>query len=387
MNKISEIYDKKINAKNIMLEMSVYEYLGFAKEILKNNQFQRKRVSSSGKIYSLLKSDLKNGCILPPIVLACSSEDVIETEKPEEIFTSNIKDILILDGLQRTYTMIDLEDEMRKKNDDTSDFYGGILRIELYLSISRHGILYRMLTLNTGQTKMSLRHQIEMLYSDYYESQVGDIKLLRDVDETTSKEINTYPFKDMVQGLESYISRDFAPIDRYDILEYVKSIGNLSKERNDSDLFKAFMKTYSMFVNQINNLYPDWQVSENTKNSIGSNPFAKEAYLIFKKEQAISGFGNAIAEIFELETNMTFTDIQERISFIEKEPLDEIHPIDLLILRLDNVRRDASKIGVAQRQFFYFFFRMFFDNELEDTYLKFEKSIEKAYAKYERLSF
>lgn len=38
--------------------------------------------------------------------------------------------------------------------------------VEIYFKINRFGNLYRMLTLNTGQTPMSLRHQIEILYGN-----------------------------------------------------------------------------------------------------------------------------------------------------------------------------------------------------------------------------
>lgn len=98
--------------------------------------------------------------------------------------------MIILDGLQRTYTILDLESELVKEHDDeTLDrVLNNSIRVEIYLGINKIGILYRMLTLNTGQTPMSIRHQIEILYSDYLDKSINDITLLR---ETDSRPIKT----------------------------------------------------------------------------------------------------------------------------------------------------------------------------------------------------
>ena len=84
-------------------------------------------------------------------------------------------------------------------------FYSNKLRIELYLGINKFGILYRMLTLNTGQTPMSVRHQIEMLYQDYLTHDIEGIKVLREVDENNNNELGTYNFKSVIEGFNSYL--------------------------------------------------------------------------------------------------------------------------------------------------------------------------------------
>ena len=103
-------------------------------------------------------------------------------------------ELVILDGLQRTYTLVDLEQELIASGDETSlkSFYGHKIRIEVYVGINRLGILYRMLTLNTGQTPMSLRHQIEMLYLDYSKTPPPGITLIREADNRPTTEISDY---------------------------------------------------------------------------------------------------------------------------------------------------------------------------------------------------
>ena len=103
------------------VESTFGEYLKFAKKIINNNELQRKRVKTSKTIYSLLKNDLQKGCIMPPLVLALVKTDIIDVENPDQekllqYINENSKNVLLLDGLQRTYTLIDADTEMEKKS-------------------------------------------------------------------------------------------------------------------------------------------------------------------------------------------------------------------------------------------------------------------------------
>ena len=64
------IVDNRINARNFILETTLLEYYELSKDVLSNNEYQRRRVKSSSTVYSLLKEDLKRGCLMPPIVMA-----------------------------------------------------------------------------------------------------------------------------------------------------------------------------------------------------------------------------------------------------------------------------------------------------------------------------
>ena len=175
MKVLSELQDRRIHSTNLLAECTFQEYLSFAKHIKDNNEFQRKRVKTSKTIYSLLKEDLEQGCIIPPIVLAISQKDIKEfnSENLLEYILENQDNVMILDGLQRTYTLLDADAEMGKKTfEDYEAFKNNKLRLEVYVDINKFGILYRMLTLNTGQTPMQLRHQLEMLYSDMIDTSI-----------------------------------------------------------------------------------------------------------------------------------------------------------------------------------------------------------------------
>ncbi|MEH6717192.1 hypothetical protein [Parasphingorhabdus flavimaris] len=84
----SRIIDQKIKGINISAELQIKEYLQFAIPILSRNEFQRKKVKSSGKIYDLLRKDIIQGCVIPPIILAVS-----------ESFSENL-DLLVAEAIE-----------------------------------------------------------------------------------------------------------------------------------------------------------------------------------------------------------------------------------------------------------------------------------------------
>ena len=138
----SKIYDGRINATNILTEISVKDYLLVAENIVDKNEFQRKKVKRTSTVYSLLRKDLKLHCTIPPIVLAVSNQllkdvtyDNINEDFVEDIFKAD--NLIILDGLQRTYNLIEVKQDLEKLEDpkELQDFLSLTLRIEFYIGI------------------------------------------------------------------------------------------------------------------------------------------------------------------------------------------------------------------------------------------------------------
>ena len=231
MKIMSKAVDKRINSTNLYVEIFFGEYLSFARDIINNNDLQRKRVKTSKTVYALLKDDLKQGCIMPPLVLAIAQNDTIdpiaiESEGLLKYINEHTNEVLILDGLQRTYTLIDAATELEKENPEKyEDFLAYTLRLEIYIGINKFGILYRMLTLNTGQTPMTARHQLEMLYKDLLDTNIGGIRLVTDVMDSPNPSKNEFSFKNVIDGFNSFLNRNELPIDREDLLENIKCSG------------------------------------------------------------------------------------------------------------------------------------------------------------------
>lgn len=384
MKVVSDLHDNRINSRNLLVELTIGEYLGFAKDIMHKNEFQRRRVRASKTIYSLLRADLQRGCIIPPVVLALTSDLGEEVPDLEEFMTfleNNKQHLVILDGLQRTYTMIDLvveiagggdEDELRKVVEHK-------IRAEFYIGLNRLGILYRMLTLNTGQTPMSLRQQIEILYLDYAETPIDGIELIREVEERYATRPNQYNFKDIVEGFNSYLERNELPIDRADLLENIQSLEKLSKENENADLFESYLRAWHRFTSVISDLCEGQEVSAEFEEQYG-NAFGRTAPQIFKKAQAVAGFGAAVGRLKDFGIVADFPAVAQAVEGIQlTNPVGFLEGINR---SMDWIKNNTKKIGNAQRSYFQYFFREILNRE-SDSYLQPEAAVAAALRKYQ----
>lgn len=382
-----KIFDNRINSLNILIEIEIGEYYTLSKNILENNEFQRRRVKSSSSVYSLLKKDLRQGCVIPPIVLALAIDAKPKKEATDvellEVVSHNISKLIILDGLQRTYTIRDLVNELKEKNDpETETILKHKLRIEIYLGINKLGILYRMLTLNTGQTPMSSRHQIEIIYSDYIKNGVEGITLIKEIDGDSPSQLSEYKFRDIIEGFTSYLERDYLTIDRVDILDNIKSLEKLAVENQGNDLFLEFLKAYDLFVRKMSELAGDWVFDqEGLDSKLSGQPFARSAVKIFNKSQVMTGFGSAVGKLLDFKAIEKVSDLNSLIDQLEDTNIE--NHLNSLIIKLDSIRTIAKKIGNDQRMFFHFFFRELFDKK-SDAYLNIGVTVNEAYSQYER---
>lgn len=392
MKLASKIKDGRINAVNVLLDMPIKEYLSVAKNIIRNNEFQRRKVKNSSTVYALLKKDLRSNCTMPPIVLAVKVEKMGHLLNPYDITEEQIKDLftaenlIILDGLQRTYQVLDLESELIKEHDTETleRVLNNSIRIEVYLGVNKIGILYRMLTLNTGQTPMSIRHQIEILYSDYIEKPLDDISLFKETEAKRVTRVGEYQFKDVIEGFNSYLDRDELGMNRTELLENIQNLEKLALENSSSDLFKDYISTYNQFVNKVDILTNHWRLADGESENLTS-VFGKDVLQIFTKAQVLSGFGAAVGKLKDVGVITGFDAIKEDI---EKLTANESNPDEKTILnllsKLDDIKNRAKKIGVEQRMFFTYFFRELF-NKNSDSYLNINKAIDNGFNKYSSL--
>ena len=352
----SILEDKKVKAKSLLIEISIGDYLILARQILKSNQFQRKRIRGSKSIYSMLKADILDECVIPPIVLAYTKMgDSIERNISETII-NEASHFVILDGLQRSYTLLDIEAEISTDERRHKKYLKQIIRCEIYHGINRLGILYRMLTLNTGQTAMSLRHQIEIMYLDLIDEPIDGVTLVREA-EDNKQGISHYNFKDMVEGFNSYLERSESPLDRGDVLENIASLENLAKENSQNDVFKEFVICWNKFIEKINSFdlkYPE----EEDEGGDNIRRFAVTGLSAYKRPGAVSGFGAAIGLLKDEGDDISFESLKFDELFVGSDDEDDY------LYELDEAMRvftdKAKKIGTAQRLYFRQFFKVLF---------------------------
>lgn len=357
----SILEDHKVRAKSILVEMEVQQYLLLAEHLVNSNPFQRKRVRGSKTVYSLLKRDFLDGCVIPPIVLAYTKDGGEFADNPMQAFREEKGHFSLLDGLQRTYTLLDLRSEIEDP-EVLATFLKRRIRCEIYQGIDRLGILYRMLTLNTGQTTMSLRHQVEIMYIDFLDTKIEHVQLLREPDKAT-RALNAYSFKDAIDGFNAYIARSESPLDRGEILDNITSLENISKETRDKDLFRDFVLAWDRFVVAIEELalrLPEDDVEEDQRgdDDAGSNAsprnWGSTGVRAFKRPQALSGFGASVSLLRDAGDDLS-------LSLLDFSRLEVGGDGEEFMLSLNKsisiLNSRAKRIGNAQRLYFRQFFR------------------------------
>lgn len=385
MKVTSQLHDRRIDAKNVLLDITIGEYEQLVKGVLQNNEFQRKRVRSSKTVYSLLRKDLLVGCVIPPIVLALNSEtgdtDLSSDEELEKTIRTKSDSLVILDGLQRTHTIIDLLQDLRREGNemDLQAVEDSKIRVEVYIGLNRLGILYRMLTLNTGQTPMSLRQQIEILYLDYVDSNVNGVELIREADGRTANKPNQFNFKDVVEGFNAYLDRDELPIDKANILENINSLEKLSKENKSTELFEKYVEALNLLIVQVAKLCEGAELSSDYLERNGS-PFGKNSTQIFKRPQSMSGLGAALGKLIDFGI---ISSVDEAIASIRQLVVDNPEEfLEEINTSLAWLKDNTNKIGNAQRTFFSYYFRDLLNTD-SDSYLDLLRASGSALRKYQ----
>lgn len=383
MTFLSTIYDDFLHAENLLAEMSIEEYLNIARKIIKNNEYQRNRVRSSSSIYSLLRNDLKKLCTIPTIVLALKAED-IEPEGERDIFINFNDNLMILDGLQRTYSLMDVYNELEQEDlVQLEHFKNHKIRVEVYKGISRTGILYRMLTLNTGQTPMTKRHEIEILYSDYQSLDFGDDIHLNTETLTanSSKSIGTYNFNFAIEGLCSLIEGDESQLTKKDLLVTVQQLEKVCQNDYQKDLFRQFLITYTVFAKKLDELTHGWHINSKTTKKGVKSIYAKDIPEFMNKAQTFAAFGAAMSSLFDYDAYSKLENMASDFSNLQLGSPSNERIFDLILEKMEYIKQHAKRIGDGQRKFLKYFFINLFDNR-ESSYLKLSMSVEIAFKKY-----
>lgn len=374
----SRLVDRKIMGVNLGVEVTIGEYLSFAGDILNKNEFQRRRVKTSGKTYDLLGRDLVDGCIIPPIILAVTDAYAAELQplvasaisSGEERSWAAIegiveravgdRELLILDGLQRSLTMEGISSSRSLTPEEMTGFLDHVIRLEVYVGLSKTGILYRMLTLNTGQTPMSFRHQLEILYHDYIDnnSLPDGIEVLREVDDRRARRGGRYKYADVVDLFYAFSTGTPMPFDKQALVGELREMRFLENYsyRPDSDEMRDLLVVYNKLVSRISELAQSWTYKPEDYEDPIVRPFASNTASIFARAQAMAGFGAECKRLMSLGQISNLSDLEATIAALQFS--GEVEPSLVGLLRiLDETGLKAKRIGDAQRAYFQCAFR------------------------------
>ncbi len=218
--------DERVDAISILTEMSIGTYVNLAKENIDELDIQRGKVITKRKeVYKRLIEDLKNGAVIPSLSLAVFGESKtneflkstdIDLKKIEDVLNNKIepRDIVILDGLQRTYCFLNIIDEYKNDEVKLNEFKNKKIRVEIWCGVTFNSLLYKMLVLNTGQIKMSIKHQLEIINLSLKEKiievarSIGkEIKLSTYKEPLPPSELFQYRFSTLIEAYTSFITK------------------------------------------------------------------------------------------------------------------------------------------------------------------------------------
>ena len=383
----SWLIDEKILGINVSIETTIECYSDLADKMTKN-ELQRKKVNVKGKPYILLKRDLLGGCIIPPIVLAVqetrdarfkqiineviTSSDINQhIEELKEYLTQAFEsgEMIILDGLQRTLT---IKECLRDANADVLEsFKMRPLRAEIYLGLSKTGILYRMLTLNTGQTPMSFRHQIEILYYEYLskEELADHITVLKEVDDSRARGSAKYRYSDVVDMFYAFSTGMPSSLDKQALVNQLSELNFIEEYKPDGSDLTDLLICYNGFVRKIEEASNDWAASkELCEEEKIERPFGKNVASVFERVQPMTAFGAECKRLIKKGEIRLIRDVLPKIEEMSFSSQDYDSSLNQLLIILDKISKTATRIGPAQREFFQYSFRELLTSS-SDSYL------------------
>ncbi len=202
--------DNRTHTPVVYAQIPISEFLPLVGPEFECFAIQRRR--EKHKTYERMKKDLIAGALLPSITLAVKPERVadlrpLHAETDYEGLASALSQpggVNILDGLQRTYIIKDLVEEGVELNVDQT------LHLEFWLEESVNNLVYRIIVLNAGQKPMSMRHQIELLFSTLkrrLEDEIPSLEIYRERDQTRRRRSRKFALDRLASAYQSYITR------------------------------------------------------------------------------------------------------------------------------------------------------------------------------------
>ena len=383
VNKIIRVFDlkedKKVKAKCLLIDISIGKYIELIESNLEDMDIQRgKIISRKRDVYRRLMEDLKEGTIVPPISLVLREKSKVQNEIKgiteiqdiENLINERIEkgDLSILDGLQRTYCILNVIDDPKNKE----RFLNTRIRAELWYDITYTAILYKMLVLNTGQVKMSMRHQMEIL-NILLREKISTIASEKDISVKFSTyknpmpidNIYVYKFSDIVEAFISFIIKD-PIVDKTNVVVQELERMKFIEEHSTSEILsqEEEIKEFTEILITLDKaLWDKYKLPIKSEDENG-----KETKLPWTSRNEIMGSAAVLSGIFA-SCGKAFNDKDKynkrKKEFFQILQKNENDPLKLEIMSeiLQDEKKRSTKFGETTRNFFFNALREFFNGE------------------------
>lgn len=255
---LSIIRDDRINATSILLETTIRFYLNLTRDAENNLDIQRK-VIKGFKPYERLREDLKEGCIIPPVVIGIKRNNLqTPTSLSDMTFLENLSKVsaecvFIIDGLQRTSAIRNVA--MTLHSEEQEFFYNRLLRVEVWPDITLPALTYRMILLNAGQKPMSLKHQLEIvtrplcdMLNEHYQN---NINIFTERDARRRSGPGQYQFSIISQAFQAFVQKSPHIDIRNEVIAELKQIDALSDYGDSLGKGDSKLDSTSQFIEYI----------------------------------------------------------------------------------------------------------------------------------------
>lgn len=276
--------DLRTKTPVIYAQMPIREYLDLVGEDFDKFSIQRRREKHPA--YARMKRDVQHGALLPTITLCVALDRVPEmkalweTGKLDELAKklSEPNGVNILDGLQRTYILNDLAVEKYEFDK------GQTVHLEIRLEEELNNLIYRIIVLNAGQKPMSMRHQIEVLFSAFkttLEREIANLELFMELETTRRTRPRKYGLDKIATAYHAFLLKS-PEVEKQNLVAQKISEESVLTQDEDSlgeefNLFRRYLNKYVLLDDQICRVYDgsneklptgtSWFGSENVMNS------------------------------------------------------------------------------------------------------------------------
>ena len=380
------LIDKKLKCISIMKKIKIDDYLKLVENAYKNRggisgQREALKQKTAISIRNRMIADIKEGTILPPIVVGIVIDEVkykkLESKEInfEELeIEKNAELLSIIDGMQRTTALM----KACSENDSVGERE---LRVEYWISDNNNSLLYRLLVLNTGQVPWNVRRQIEVIFSGIIKeikNKVDCIAVLQIEDSARRKKGGQYQASELVELFLAFGARTWKVntkeklTDEFTRHDFLQSSGEIDL----IDMFCEILKCMAEIDILLDEKYKISEAKEEVEIEINQNDKFKNGKDLFASQPARIGFvaaaGEKIigrpgeersAEKIKCAKNdflQTFETIKESIE--EKKAEELIEYIDFSTLN-QKMERRTTKVGDYERELFYEAFKVAVDEK------------------------
>lgn len=272
-------------------QIPIREYLELVGADFDKFSIQRRREKHPA--YARMKEDIKKGALLPTITLCIDLERVVSIRA---LFDANNMDafvqklmepggVNILDGLQRTYILHDLAVEQH-------EFLAGqTVHLEIRLEQELNDLIYRIIILNAGQKPMSMRHQIEVLFSAFkttLQREIENLELSQEIDTSRRTRSRKYGLDRMATAYHAFLLKSPEVEKQNIVAQKISEESVLAQDESalgdEFSRFRSYLGKYVRLDDEICRVYD------------GSNRNVPTGAAWFGSENVMNSFFSAVAD-------------------------------------------------------------------------------------------